>query len=445
MERKNQIGLVACSAIVAGNMMGSGIALLPANLASIGSITIFSWLFASIGALCLAWVYAELGMLNPQEGGPIAYAEEVAPILGYQTAVLYFNANWIGNLGIAIAGVAYLSVFFPALTHPFPAGITAIVIVWFFALVNLFGAKWVGRLTGLGVILLLIPVVLTGTLGWKYFHTNLFLQNWNVSAHHQNDFAAVGAGLILCLWSFIGLESASTDANLTKNPRKTVPLATMIGAFVAAIVYTASCTVMSGMYPAEQLAHSGAPFSLANATMFGSWARLVVSLVTAFACLTSLSSWMMLTAQAGARSSHDGILPKIFGEVDKKGTPVKGLLLTALMMTILMVILMFFSKSAQAIFGYIASIAVLMTILAYFYSVLNYFHYVEMTKKKIFQIIACLVAILFCFAAIAGTQDEILVAATIVAMIALIFYEKKDRRLFVDRLIKLNRKLEEDL
>ena len=176
-----KIGLFAAVAIVAGNMMGSGIALLPANLASIGSIAVIAWVIAGAGALALAYVYAKLGTVNPQAGGPVAYAGEVAPILGYQTGILYFNANWIGNLAIAITGVDYLSVFFPVLTNPFVAGIATIVVIWIFASINLMGADWIGKLVTVGVIFLLIPVVLTGTYGWIFFKSSQFVANWNTS------------------------------------------------------------------------------------------------------------------------------------------------------------------------------------------------------------------------------------------------------------------------
>ena len=75
MTSAKKIGLFTCIAVVAGNMMGSGIALLPASLAKIGSIAIFGWLIAMVGAVSLA--------------------------------------NWIGSLAIAITAVAYSSTFFP--------------------------------------------------------------------------------------------------------------------------------------------------------------------------------------------------------------------------------------------------------------------------------------------------------------------------------------------
>jgi len=423
-----KLGLLTCSAVVAGNMMGSGIALLPSNLATLGSITVISWVIAIIGAVSLAYIFAKLGTIDPQEGGPIAYSEEVSPILGYQAGALYFHANWIGNLAIAITGVTYMSVFIPILTHPIAAGLASIGIVWIFALINIIGPHWIGRLTTIGVAVILVPVVFTGVAGFFYFKPDLFVQNWNVS--HHTDYNAVFGGVLLCLWSFIGVESATTDASLVKNPMSTIPKATMIGCAIAAIVYFASSTAISGMFPAKEVAASGAPFSLAVAHILGAWSGKIVSALVAFACLTSLGSWMMLVAQAGARTAHDDMLPRIFGKFDKRNLPVVGVLLTAGMMTVLMVVLMIFSggSSAQAIFGNIISIAVLLTILPYFYSALNLLHRGETGPKKLFlQIVACIIGAIFCLIAIAGAHDTILVVAVVVSFVAMIFYERKDR------------------
>ena len=425
MANEKKLGVLACSAIVAGNMMGSGIALLPANLAGLGSITFISWIIAGFGAICLAFVYAKLGADDPQEGGPVGYAGEVAPIFGYQAGVLYFNANWIGNLAIAITGVAYLSTFFPLLNQPVPAGIATIVCIWIFTGINLLGAQWIGRLVTTGVILLLIPVILAGTLGWGFFKPELFTANWNVAG--TSDMTTIFAGVLLCIWSFIGVESASVNSNLVKNPKKTIPMATMIGVGIAAAVYFLSCTCISGMMPHADVAKSGAPFSLVASFMFGSWAAPVVSGIIAFACLASLSSWMMLTAQAAARASHDGTLPKSFGELNSKGIPAKGLIITSVGMSVLMGIVMLDSSSAASLFQDVISIAVLMTILPYFYSALNMVDVVEHPIKHLTYTIAAVIAMIFSIAGYIGAKDYALVGVTIVALITLLFYVRKDR------------------
>ena len=252
MSTGKKIGLVACTGIVAGNMMGSGIALLPANLASLGSIALFGWLIALVGALSLAYVYARLATKNPQEGGPIAYAGEVSKCFGFQTGVLYYHANWIGNLAIAITAVSYLSVFFPALNDPIIAGLACIATVWFFTFMNMLGGAWISRLTTIGLIAVLTPVIGTAIAGWFWFDPQTYVANWNVSG--GTDTSAIVQSVLLCLWAFVGVESAAVSSGLVENPKRTVPLATMLGTLLAGLVYISASQVICGMYPAEVMA-----------------------------------------------------------------------------------------------------------------------------------------------------------------------------------------------
>ncbi len=436
-----KIGLFSATAVVAGNMMGSGIALLPANLAALGSITLISWLIAIIGALALAYLFAKLGTLNPQEGGLVAYAGEVSPVLGYQTGVLYFHANWIGNLAIAITAVSYLSIFIPVLTHAIPAGLFTIAIIWIFALLNLLGAHWIGRLAGLGVSLLMIPIIITACGGWFFFHPQLFHANWNVSG--KGDTHAMMSGILLCIWSFIGVESASVDANVVENPKRTIPISTLAGTLIAALVYLLSTTAMNGMFPAATLAQSGAPFSLAINTMVKGYdLGHIVSFITAFACLTSLSSWILLVAQAGARAAHDGNLPPIFGRLNQRNIPAMGIILTTVFMTLLMLALMFLHQSSGQIFGEIISIAVLLTILPYYYSALNLIRIAKHRARAFLQLACGLIVTLFCFAGLLGASTYAIMATMILSLGCLVFYAKKDHHEYEERMYKEERATE---
>ncbi|WP_194435134.1 cadaverine/lysine antiporter [Vibrio fluminensis] len=421
-----KIGLIACTGVVAGNMMGSGIALLPSSLASVGSISIFSWIICLVGALSLAFVFARLATKNPQEGGPIAYAGEVSPVFGFQTGVLYYHANWIGNLAIAITGVSYLSVFFPVLNDPIPAGIATIAAVWLFTLVNLLGGSWVSRLCTLGLVLILIPVVGTAAFGWTHFDPAVYQQNWNVSAGSNSH--AVITSVLICLWSFVGVESAAVSSGMVDNPKRTVPLATMLGTAIAGLIYIASTQMISGMFPASEVAASGAPFALATTEIFGGWSAPFVSAFTALACFTSLGSWMMLVGEAGRRASNDGNFPKIYGETDKNGVPKKGLILASLKMTALMIVLtVFSSKTAHTadLFNQLTTDAVLLTMLPYFYSSINLIRFEGMTTRNGFVMFFSGIACVFCMVALAGAESTTLAATFIMSLIILMFYSKK--------------------
>ncbi|MCG6290960.1 cadaverine/lysine antiporter [Vibrio vulnificus] len=421
-----KIGLIACTGVVAGNMMGSGIALLPSTLASVGSISIFSWAICIVGALSLAFVFARLATKNPQEGGPIAYAGEVSPVFGFQTGVLYYHANWIGNLAIAITGVSYLSVFFPVLNDPIPAGLATIASVWVFTLVNLLGGSWVSRLCTVGLVLILVPVLGTALFGWTHFDSAIYSQNWNVSA--GSDGHAIITAVLICLWSFVGVESAAVSSGMVENPKRTVPLATMLGTAIAGVIYVLSTQMISGMCPGCEVAASGAPFALATTELFGSWTAPFVSAFTALACFTSLGSWMMLVSEAGKRAANDGNFPKVFGETDKNGVPKKGLVIASSMMTMLMLVLMFFSSEtahASDMFNQLTTDAVLLTMLPYFYSSINLIRFEGMTTRNTFVMLFSGIASLFCMVALAGAEGSTLTATFIMSLIILMFYSKK--------------------
>lgn len=426
MSSVKKIGLFACTGVVAGNMMGSGIALLPANLASIGSIALWGWGISLLGAVSLAYVYARLAIRNPQQGGPIAYAGEISPAFGFQTGVLYYHANWIGNLAIGITAVSYLSTFFPVLSQPIPAGIACIVIVWVFTFINMLGGSWVSRLTTIGLVLVLIPVVLTAVVGWHWFDVAIYKANWNTS--HATDIHAVFKSILLCLWAFVGVESAAVSTGIVENPRRTVPLATMTGTCLAGLVYIAATQVIAGMYPASQMASSGAPFAVSASTMFGTWAAPVVSAFTAFACLTSLGSWMMLVGQAGQRAVDDGNFPKIYGELDSNGIPKKGLFLAGIQMTVLMLLIMVLDSSggkASDLFGELTGIAVLLTMLPYFYSCVDLIRYEGMNFRNTASLIASFLGCCFCFIALIGAETAELAGTFVVSLIILMFYGRK--------------------
>jgi len=64
LERTRTLGLGSGTARVVGNMIGSGIFLLPAALAAFGGISIVGWLFTAAGAMFLALLFAKLASLS---------------------------------------------------------------------------------------------------------------------------------------------------------------------------------------------------------------------------------------------------------------------------------------------------------------------------------------------------------------------------------------------
>src|SRR3954469_1954001 len=135
-----KMSLVQATMLVAGNMIGTGVFLLPVNLAHVGGIAIFGWLIATAAVAALGLPFAKLGELNPQQGGPYAYARDfLGPYAGFQTNYVYWFGNWIGNIAIAIAAVGYLAEFFPAIQKPPESVFVTAAVIWILTFANILG------------------------------------------------------------------------------------------------------------------------------------------------------------------------------------------------------------------------------------------------------------------------------------------------------------------
>ena len=91
MEQQKKMNLMQLTFIVAVNMMGSGIIMLPTNMAKVGAISLLSWIVTALGSMAIAYGFAQAGLFNQRPGGMAAYAEDAYGKSGYfLTFFLYF-------------------------------------------------------------------------------------------------------------------------------------------------------------------------------------------------------------------------------------------------------------------------------------------------------------------------------------------------------------------
>ena len=119
-QRRKKMNLIQLTFIVAVNMMGSGIIMLPANMAQVGAISLLSWLVTAVGSMAIAYGFAQAGLFNQRPGGMSAYAEDAYGKSGYFLVFfLYFLSLADGNVAIGISAVGYLAGFLPlAIIYP---------------------------------------------------------------------------------------------------------------------------------------------------------------------------------------------------------------------------------------------------------------------------------------------------------------------------------------
>src|SRR5262245_15304444 len=163
-ETTNAIGFWTAVALVMGNMIGSGVFLLPASLAPYGGLALAGWIVSAAGSVCLALVFARLARWSPDAGGPYAFTRRsFGDLAGFLVAWGYWISVWSANAALATAFVGYLLPFAPGLKASAP--VVAVVAVWAMTLVNIVGVRAAGRLQVVTTVLKILPLLIVGVAG----------------------------------------------------------------------------------------------------------------------------------------------------------------------------------------------------------------------------------------------------------------------------------------
>ena len=410
------------TALVASNMIGSGIFLLPATLATVGSITVIGWAIGTVGAVLIALILAKLSQVAPQPGGPCAYAgEALGPYFGFQANALYWLSCWIGNIAIAVAAMGYLANFVPGLDQPVAGAFATVAFIWVLTAVNILGPRLVCQVESVAIVIGLVPILLVAIGGWWYFDRGLFMASWNV--RHEPALRVVPQSLVLLFWAFTGLESASIASAVVENPGRNVAIATLGGVLIAASVYISSCTVLMGLIPADQLARSSAPFADAVRLVLGPVAAGFIALSALTKATGTLGGWILLTAQTGKAGADHGLFPRLFGRVDRHGVPTTSLLLMAAVMSCVVVATM--SPTLGEQFGELIEVSVIFCMMLYVYAciaVLLYPRWIASAGSLARYRPLAALALLFCLVVIGYAEPKLLLLTVVMMLLTLPVY-----------------------
>jgi len=418
-----KMSLVQATMLVSGNMIGTGIFLLPVSLASIGGIAVFGWLIAAAGAAALGLAFAKLGELDPQEGGPYAYARDfLGPYVGFQTNYVYWFANWIGNVAIALAAVGYLAEFIPRINSPYASVAAAAVVIWVLTFANIRGPRVIGALETWTVGLAMIPILAIAFLGWFWFNPTTFMNGWNVMG--SSNLHAISRAASIALWAFMGIESASVSAGVIENPKRNIPLATLYGLAISAVVYLLSCTVIMGIIPNAQLRTSHAPFAEAARMVVGTPGMVIIGVCAILKSVGALGGWMLLVGQSAKAAADDGMFPRMFGRINRYGVPGVGLVVVSVLMTIVLLATM--SPTIAGQFDRIINLAVILIVVPYIYAsvavVKVVFDHVGRGRTFSFYKVVALAAVCYCLWTIVGGDPKTVMQSLVGLLVSVPLY-----------------------
>ena len=417
-----RMNLMQLTFIVAVNMMGSGIIMLPTNMAKVGAISLLSWIVTALGSMAIAYGFAQAGLFNQRPGGMSAYAEDAYGKSGYFLVFfLYFLSLAIGNVAIGISAVGYLASFFPWLSStPVATCIGVIALLWLTTAANFGGPSLTGRIGSITVWGVIIPVGLLSIIGWFWFSPSVFAAAWNPTGLSLAQ--GMGSSISLTLWAFLGMESAAQNSAAVENPKRDVPLACMFGTLGAAAIYILSTTVIQGIVPNAELAASTGPFGLAYAHMFSPFVGSIIMALAILACVGSLLGWQFTIAQTGKSAADERMFPSFFSKVNRLGAPVTGMVVLGIVQSLLA--LSTISPSLSEQFAALVNLAVVTNVLPYIISlsalvVMMQGENVPKTKYRLNVAVGLVATLYSTYALYASGKDAVLggMLATAIAFI----------------------------
>jgi len=416
MTSAGKLGFWMTLALVVGNMIGSGIYILPATLAPLGYNQLIGWAVTLGGALCLAFTFARLGARLPLAGGPYAYAQAAfGPVPGFVTAWSYWTMVWAGNGAVAVADVSNLSLIAPGISAvPGLPAMLSVAFVWLLTAVNIRGVRAAGDVSVVTTALKLVPLVgLIGMTLWLLLTGAPHVSQPQVAL--SGSVVATAAGLTF--WGFLGLESATVPADKVENASTIVPRATLIGVALTGLVYIGISTAFALYMPMQAAAASPAPVADFLARFFGSGVGQVVAVFAAISAFGTLNGFILLQGEVPWAMAKGGVFPRWFASEGTRGTPVRSHLVSSALVSV--VTLLNFGRGMGDLFAFIASVSLAAGMLSYFLAMLAA---VRLLPREPAVIIAALVGAAFIAWAAWGLGVEALAYGAGFIVLGLPFY-----------------------
>jgi APA family basic amino acid/polyamine antiporter len=353
-------GFWICFALVVGNMIGSGIFMLPAALAPYGLNSLWGWLITATGALLLAYVFAALSRALPQAGGPYVFTRlAFGEWAGFLTAWGYWVSMWVGSAAIATGSVSYLLRLFPQVDAPLAPYVT-IVIVWILTLINCLGLRMAGAVQIVTTVLKLLPLIAIALFALAWLGSDEAVM---IVDPQPNNLDSITAAATLTLWALLGFESATVPADRVHDAPRVLPRAILTGTLLTAVVYVIACSAVQLLIPAAQLAASTAPFADLARLWWGDSAAWWLTLFVVISGVGCLNGWILVQAEMPRAMAAHGAFPAVFARQSRFDTPMFSLVFTSGLVTAL--VIANYSKTLVEVFTFMILISTSATLIVY--------------------------------------------------------------------------------
>ena len=257
------VGLFGLIAIAVNGVIGSGIFVLPATVASLlGPASPAAYFVAALLVALIVLCFAEAGSMFEQTGGPYLYAREAfGNFIGFEVGWMFLLSRLAATSAIATAFTAYLGYFFPVLAIGLGRAIALTVLLWGLAWLNLLGVKYGSWMVNFLTIVKVVPLLLFVFVGL------FFVDHTRYQILALPDTVPLRQASLALVFAFGGFENASVPTEEVKNPTRNLPIALVVSIALTAVLYVLIQIVAQGTL--ADLAKEATPLASAARTFMG--------------------------------------------------------------------------------------------------------------------------------------------------------------------------------
>lgn len=418
-----KIGFWSVFSIVVGSQIGSYVFMSPANLAVYGKMAFGGWLIASIGAMCLAYVFALLCEKFPKTGGPHVYIGNAfkdfkfGKDLAFFTGWTYWIISWVSSTAVIKTIMSYLTPFI-VLDNHFNYFAVELLILSVVTMMNLRGISFAGVAEFILTLLKFIPLLILPLIAICHFDIN------NLKLAHEftavSDLTLLSNTAMLVTWGFIGLESATAPAESVENPSKTIPRAILFGTLCVSLLYLLNFISIMGLIPGDELIKANAPYVNATKILFsGDW-HLLIAFIAAVICFGTLHAWVLTSGQIAYGLAKDRLMPRMFGITNKYDSPIYSVVAGSLGTVPLLMLSLDDTLAEQTL--KIIEVSITSFLFVYAICAVSLIKLLLVERKVKFKLFISIISLLFCILVIVNQTFTTLVTASIFTISGLPLY-----------------------
>ena len=318
---KRTLGTTDLTLLVIGNVIGSGIFLVPSSVLqqSGGSVAVASavWLVGGVLSLLGALSYGELGAMEQGSGGLYAYIRDgfgALPAFLYGWTLFFvIGSGTVATLAVAAAN--YMGQF-AELTLVAKKAI-AIGLILLMAVINVRGTRESASVqnvaTGIKVVAILVMSLILFTLG----------SGGSLPASPSTpNISSVGLSIISVLWAYEGWQYVTFVASESVNPQRSLPRAIVAGTLTLIAIYLlANFAYLAALGP-DRVAASDRVASEAISQVLGPAAGSVIAIAIIISMYSAAHATVITAPRVYFSMAQDGLFFRRLAEVHPRfGTP----------------------------------------------------------------------------------------------------------------------------